>query len=328
MHLNAKATGERRRWTKDEDTRLKKAVVVQTHDGETKNWDAIAALVPGRTRTQCISRWYSILDPRNFRTTTRMDKWTPDEDDNLKDAVQMHNGKNWFEITKLVPGRTRTQCRNRWDDTLDARIVRTTARTGKWTPDEDNKLKEAVKRHHGKNWSAIARLVVGRTRKQCRNRWREAFDPRDDWTTARTGKWTLDEDAKLKDARLANMMLWDALTTTKRLAYNSAEYKSIYLGRRLMSRSASNYSTIFRSGFYLGIHLRASDLQKFRVIFAYVLSTSHAITAKSPVRETFHTKIQSDFSPRPWKRIDFRIDFAGTLCTLHSIILATLHVLS
>jgi hypothetical protein len=46
MHLNASATGVRRRWTKDEDTRLKKAVLVQTHDGETKNWDAIAALVP------------------------------------------------------------------------------------------------------------------------------------------------------------------------------------------------------------------------------------------------------------------------------------------
>jgi hypothetical protein len=36
MHLNAGATRARRRWTTDEDTRLKKAVLVHTHDGEPK----------------------------------------------------------------------------------------------------------------------------------------------------------------------------------------------------------------------------------------------------------------------------------------------------
>ena len=43
MHLNVSATRAHRRWTADEDTRLKKAVLVQTHDGKTQNWDAIAA---------------------------------------------------------------------------------------------------------------------------------------------------------------------------------------------------------------------------------------------------------------------------------------------
>jgi hypothetical protein len=52
MHLNAGAIGLPRRWTADEDTRLGKAVPVQTHDGKTKTWDAIATLVPGRTKTQ------------------------------------------------------------------------------------------------------------------------------------------------------------------------------------------------------------------------------------------------------------------------------------
>jgi hypothetical protein len=48
--LNASATRAFRRWTGDEDTKLKKAVLVQTHNGKTKNWDAIAARVPGRTK--------------------------------------------------------------------------------------------------------------------------------------------------------------------------------------------------------------------------------------------------------------------------------------
>jgi hypothetical protein len=170
MHLNASATGARRRWTAGEDTRLKKAVLVHTHDGETKNWDAIAALVPGRTVSQCCSRWYHALDARIVRTTARKGKWTPDEDDKLRDAVQMHNGKNWFAITALVAGRTKTQCRHRWHDTLDARIIGMTARTGKWTSDEDDKLKDAVQMHNGENWFAIACLVQGRTKNQCCNR--------------------------------------------------------------------------------------------------------------------------------------------------------------
>jgi hypothetical protein len=34
-------------------------------------------------------------------------------------------------------------------------------RTGKWTSDENGKLKDAVKTHDGNNWFAIARLVPG-----------------------------------------------------------------------------------------------------------------------------------------------------------------------
>jgi hypothetical protein len=200
MHLNASATRAPRRWTTDEDTRLKKAVLVQTHDGEKKNWDAIASLVPGRTKTQCKSRWYNDLDPRNVRTTARAGKWTPDEDDKLKDAVQMHNGKDWFAIATLVPGRTRQQCHSRWYDALAARVDQTTARTGKWTPDEDAKLKDAVQLHNGKNWDAIARLVPGRTINQCGKRWHSALDPSIGWTHGRAGKWTPDEDDKLKNA--------------------------------------------------------------------------------------------------------------------------------
>jgi hypothetical protein len=40
-------------WTADEDKKLEDAV--QAHGG--KNWKGIAALVPGRTNTQCRHRW-------------------------------------------------------------------------------------------------------------------------------------------------------------------------------------------------------------------------------------------------------------------------------
>jgi myb proto-oncogene protein len=106
-------------WTIDEDIKLKDAV--QTHGG--KNWDAIAALVPGRTRTQCRSRWVDILDPNIDRTTGRTGTWSEDEDVKLNDAVQTHGGKNWAAITALVPGRSKSQCRHRWYDALNASIT-------------------------------------------------------------------------------------------------------------------------------------------------------------------------------------------------------------
>jgi hypothetical protein len=130
---------------------------VQTHGG--KDWSSIAALVTGRGERQCCNRWHKTLDPSIDRVIGRRVKWTEDENSKLKDAVQLHGGKNWDAIATLVPGRTRSQCRSRWKDVLDPSIALTAGRTGKWTEDEDSKLKDAVQTHGGKNWDGIAALV-------------------------------------------------------------------------------------------------------------------------------------------------------------------------
>jgi hypothetical protein len=96
-------------WTEDEDSKLEDAV--KTHGG--KNWVVITALVPGRTRNQCYSRWHNVLDPNINRATGIKGAWTENEDSKLKDAVQRHGGKNWAAISALVPGRTQKQCNNR-----------------------------------------------------------------------------------------------------------------------------------------------------------------------------------------------------------------------
>jgi myb proto-oncogene protein len=85
-------------WAEDEDSKLKDAV--QRHGG--KDWDAITALVPGRTTKQCSSRWHDTLVPSFDRANERTGKWAEDEDSKLKDAVQMYGGKNWKEVTALV----------------------------------------------------------------------------------------------------------------------------------------------------------------------------------------------------------------------------------
>jgi myb proto-oncogene protein len=192
-----KANERTGKWTADEYIKLKDAV--QTHGG--KNWGAIAALVPGRTKNQCRHRWHDVLNSSIARASGRTGKWTEDEDSKLRNAVHRHGGKDWAAISALVPDRTIHQCSSRWHDALNpASIDGANGRTGKWSKDEDSKLKDAVQTHCGKDWAAISALVPGRTKKQCLSRWYDALNPNISLTGRHTGKWTAVEDSKLKDA--------------------------------------------------------------------------------------------------------------------------------
>jgi myb proto-oncogene protein len=140
------------------------------------------------------------LDPSIDRVNVRMGEWTEDEDIKLKDAAQMHGGKNWAAIAELVSGRTTSQCSTRWMKALNPSIDHANGLKGKWTEDEDSKLKDSVQRHGGKDWDAISALIPGRTEKQCQNRWHNALVLKTVLPTERRGKWAKDEDIKLKDA--------------------------------------------------------------------------------------------------------------------------------
>jgi myb proto-oncogene protein len=144
------------------------------------------------------------LDPSIGRANGRTGKWAEDEDINLMDAVQRHDGKDWGAIPALVPGRTRNQCSSIWHDVLDPSIGGANGRTGKWTAVEDNKLKDALETHGDKDWVAISALVPGRTRNQCCMRWHTIFNPSTVLMAGRTGKWEEDEVTKLKDAVLTH----------------------------------------------------------------------------------------------------------------------------
>jgi hypothetical protein len=105
--MNAVATGN---WTLDEDAKLTSAVTNTSKkqwgaDYKT-NWVAIAALIPGRTRSQCRSRWREFLDPNIGRANERTGTWTEDEDSKLKDAVRRTVARtglqlpHWFQVER------------------------------------------------------------------------------------------------------------------------------------------------------------------------------------------------------------------------------------
>jgi hypothetical protein len=113
------ATARTGKWLADEDKKLK--YVVTMHDG--KSWEKVAAMIPGRTLVQCRNRWRHAVDPSVGRATARKGGWTTEEDNNLKDSVKMHDGKNWNAIARLVPRRTISQCRDRWRHAFDPRTM-------------------------------------------------------------------------------------------------------------------------------------------------------------------------------------------------------------
>jgi hypothetical protein len=134
--------------------------------------------------------------------------WTLKKDAKLTRAVANSSKKiyvkeyktDWVTITALVPGRTKSKCRNRYKF-LDPSIDRAKDRHVRWiSSDEDIKLKNTMQAHGDKDGDAIAALVPGRTRKQCWSRWYAFLDPSIGRASGRKGKWTAVGDSKLKDA--------------------------------------------------------------------------------------------------------------------------------
>lgn len=108
-------------------------------------------------------------------------KWTKEEDDILRIAVEENGAKNWKQIAKQLPERTEVQCLHRWQKVLKPSLVK-----GPWTAEEDQKVLELVKQYGAKKWSLIASKLPGRIGKQCRERWHNHLNPdicKKSWST-------------------------------------------------------------------------------------------------------------------------------------------------
>jgi hypothetical protein len=119
-----------------------------------------------------------------------MGKWTEQEDEILKTAVEAHGGKNWKKIADHLPGRSDVQCLHRWQKVLKPGLIK-----GPWTPQEDATVLRLVQIHGHKKWSFIARQLQGRLGKQCRERWYNHLNP-----DINKGEWTEYEDQAIINA--------------------------------------------------------------------------------------------------------------------------------
>lgn len=111
--------------------------------------------------------------------------WTSEEDKLLLESVRRNDGKNWKNIAKSVPGRSATQCSQRW------RRIQPYKLRQKWTKDEDKLILSLVEKH-GLNWCLIASMLEGRTGKQVRERYLNKLD-----RNINRAKFTDEDDKKI-----------------------------------------------------------------------------------------------------------------------------------
>ena len=98
-------TYKKTKWKPEEDQALIESIKIHG----TKNWIAVASLVPGRNSKQCRERWTNQLDP-----TLNHNDFTPQEDA-LIILQHQANGPMWAKIASYLPGRSATAVKNRFN---------------------------------------------------------------------------------------------------------------------------------------------------------------------------------------------------------------------
>ena len=127
-----------------------------------------------------------VQPPKNANNESfkKVGKWTPEEDELLREYVSLYSEKQWKKVSEHIPGRAPIQCLHRWTKILKPGLVK-----GPWTHEEDQKLIAWVKKQGPGKWAQAANMIPGRSGKQCRERWFNNLNP-----DVRKGNWTTAED--------------------------------------------------------------------------------------------------------------------------------------
>jgi len=132
-----------------------------------------------------------IASKRKRKSRGRSNKWSKEEDQRLRDAVNKFGKKKWNAVAAVVGTRTPNQCGQRWRKSLRPELAN--VNKGPWQNIEDLKLRKLVSSLGTRGtWGKIAKdMGYTRSPKQCRERWHNFLDPK------LRIEWSDDEDSKL-----------------------------------------------------------------------------------------------------------------------------------
>ncbi|EPB89871.1 hypothetical protein HMPREF1544_03254 [Mucor circinelloides 1006PhL] len=178
-------------WTEQEDNLL--TALIAEHG--TSNWDRIIQDIPNRNKRQCTYRWHRVLQFTQGKTQIPKNKRLSDSEKALiREGVEMF-GHDWTAIRMTyLPDRTPDQIMRWWnfhEKNQDDRKRKS------WTEEEDKALEFAVRKYENEyglvpSWAQVAKMVQGRSSKQCRTRWLYSLQP-----NLTKGAWTYEEEMQL-----------------------------------------------------------------------------------------------------------------------------------
>ena len=105
--------------------------------------------------------WFKGKTTKKFKKS----KFTPDEDQKLRELVDPSGRNDWSEIAKHFTNRNARQVKERWEYYLTPDV-----NNGPWTPEEDQIL-IAKFQEFGSKWTAISKFLPTRTNTCCKNRY-------------------------------------------------------------------------------------------------------------------------------------------------------------
>lgn len=224
------------KWTPEEDQRLKDAVKQCSVEG----WTAIAARVPARSRIQCLQRWKRLCQQADSNIL-RNTPLTTQEKELLFEGYKIF-GADFNAIQKsYLPNRRAEQLKGWWHYNNPSSLDDITRRHH-WTEEQDEALKYAIQRTTNDDgkipWPQVAKLIEGKTPRQCRCRWQLTLNP-----SVKRGSWSMEEELMLLELvqkesmhKDSNIGLWTKIG--KELNRAAVACRAKYQSMRSKSRFA------------------------------------------------------------------------------------------
>ena len=113
---------------------------------------------------------YNTMQQQKKAQTTARHKFTPEEDQKLKDLVALLGENDWGEVSNRLGTRSPRQCRERFRNYLAPNI-----KNEPWTEEEDQLLIEKHK-EYGTKWSLIAAYFPNRSDVNIKNHWTQMMN--------------------------------------------------------------------------------------------------------------------------------------------------------